>query len=246
MAIKLSRERKRVYGELRYEPTAKRVRARAGDTTVVDSRRAVLVWEPNQYRATYAVPAEDVRGTLTPAEAAAGAHTADGEPLSIEADGVTLAGAAFRPADPDLAGLVLLDFDTFDGWLEEDEAILGHPRDPYHRIDVRRTSTPVRVELDGELLAESTNARVVFETGLSPRYYLPRADVRTELLTPTDTATVCQYKGTADYWAVTAAGQTHPDLVWAYEQPLPDAVEIGGHLCFYDEKVDLFVDGVRR
>jgi len=100
-------------------------------------------------------------------------HTAAGEPVSID-DHV---GAGFRLADEDLAGYVVLDFDAFDDWYEEDEQIAGHPRDPFHRVDVRRSARPVRTEVDGDVVAETTRARLLLETSLPLRFHLPREDV---------------------------------------------------------------------
>ena len=170
---------------LRHEPVDKRIRADA----VVDSTRAVLVWEPRRVTPQYAVPAADISApvvaggeTLPPPDGLLhpgipfAAHSTPGQPVTVGGR------AGFRLADPDLDGYVLLDFDAFDGWLEEDEPIHGHPRDPFSRVDVRLTSRPVRIELDGEVLAESTRARLLFETLVPTRFYLPREDVRVPLL----------------------------------------------------------------
>jgi uncharacterized protein (DUF427 family) len=239
--------------ELRHEPIEKRVRAKLGTETIVDSTRAVLVWEPRRIVPSFAVPAEDISAELSPAPAANGevagmlhpgipfdVHTADGEPVSVG----DRAGAGFRLSDEDLKGYVVLAFDAFD-WLEEDEPIAGHPRDPFHRIDVRRTVRPVRIEVEGEVVAETTRAQMLFETSLPPRFYLPREDVRLELH-PSQRATYCPYKGQASYWSVDAGGRRRKDLGWTYEEPLADATVIRGLIAFWDERVDVFVDGERR
>ena len=244
----------RARAELRHEPIEKRVRALAGAQTVVDSARAVLVWEPRRIVPTYAVPAEDIRAQLAPAAAVEAegppvlhpgipfsVHTAAGEPVSIG----DREGAGFRFSDDDLAGYVALDFGAFDAWYEEDEQIHGHPRDPYHRIDVRRTERPVRIEVDGDVVAESNRARLLFETHLVVRYYLPKEDVRGRLV-PSSRATYCPYKGGASYWSVETNGRRHDDIGWSYEEPLPDAVSIAGFVAFWNERVDVFVDGELR
>lgn len=265
MATQLSREFQRRLGELSYEPTEKRVRANSGGRTFADSRRTVLVWEPKRIVPSYAFPDEDLDAALVPAPpehgereaATAGrpvldpsvgfaAHTCDGEPLSLELDGAVLAGVGFRPASADLAGYVILDFAAFDEWLEEDEPIVGHPRDPFSRIDIRRGSSRVRVEVDGQVLADSTSPLLLFETGLPTRFYLPAEDVRLDLFTPSTTRTTCAYKGHASYWSVDVGGRTYADLAWTYERPLPGTSEIAGHVTFFDERVDLTLDGVRR
>jgi uncharacterized protein (DUF427 family) len=206
------------------------------------------------------VPIEDVRGELVPASPAPapaapppilhpgiafGVHSTAGEDLSLTAGGATREGAAFAPDDPDLAGYVVLDFHGFDAWLEEDEPLVGHPRDPYHRIDMRRSSRQVRIELDGALLAQSTRAVLLFETSLPTRFYLPREDVVAELR-PSAKRTICAYKGHASYWSLDAGGQPRESLAWTYEDPLPEAAAITGRVAFFDELVDVTLGGERR
>jgi uncharacterized protein (DUF427 family) len=243
----------RARGELRHEPTERRVRASVGGQPVVDSTRAMLVWEPRRICPSYAVPAEDIRAELSAAPASNGevpgvlhpgipfaVHTAAGEPVSV-GDRV---GAGFRLADEDLDGYVVLDFGAFD-WHEEDERIFGHPRDPYHRVDVRRSARPVRIEVDGEVVAETTSARLLCETSLPMRFYLPREDMRVEL-EPSATRTYCPYKGEASWWTVDVGGRRREDFAWSYEEPLPDLVAITGLVAFWNERVDVYVDGELR
>jgi uncharacterized protein (DUF427 family) len=252
MSLLLSRAGREHLGELRHEPTAKWVRALVGGQVVADSTRPVLVWEPRRVVASYAVPAEDLKAELVPvaAEGSDGhvllhpgipfsRHSTPGEAFTIRTPGGDLEAAAFRPSDPDLAGFVVLDFAAFDTWYEEDEIIRGHPRDPYHRVDVRRSTRHLRIELDGQVLADTHRPTLVFETRLKTRYYLPREDVQVEL-EPSGTRTICAYKGEASYWSIPG----HDDLVWGYEDPLPDAAGLAGLVAFYDEKVQVTVDGV--
>jgi uncharacterized protein (DUF427 family) len=244
----------RARSELRHEPIERRVRAKLGADAIVDSTRAILVWEPRRVVPSYAVPVEDVRADLSPSPAVNGdvagvlhpgipfgVHTAAGEPVSID-DRV---GAGFRLADEDLAGYVALDFAAFDEWYEEDERIPGHPIDPFHRVDVRQSSRPVRIEFDGDVIAETTRARLLFETQLPTRFYVPREDVRVELH-PSARRTYCPFKGQASYWSLDAGGRRRGNLGWSYEQPRPDAVAIAGLVAFWDEQVDVFLDGERR
>lgn len=250
--------------ELRHEPVRKRVRALAGGRTFVDSRRAVLVWEPRRVVASYAFPAGDVRAVLKPVEGVAGqehpvrveeggptvldprtgfaVHSCPGQPLTLEADRVRLDAAGFRPDDPDLQGHVILDFAAFDEWFEEADPIVGHPQDPFHRIDIRLGDSRVQVDVDGVVVADSTAARLLFETNIATRYYLPREDVRMDLLIPSDTRTTCAYKGHAAYWSVGG----HRDLAWTYDEPLSDARDVAGHIAFFNERVDMIVDGQRQ
>jgi uncharacterized protein (DUF427 family) len=259
------------FGLLRHEPTAKRIRAELGGETVVDSTRAVLVWEPRRVVPSYAVPAEDVRGELVLAGLAAAGpggdvgvaladvtalrvldprvpftvHSTEGEMVDVHAAGQHRPGAGFRPADPDLAGLVILDFGAFDAWYEEDEQNVGHPRDPYHRIDVLPSSRPVRLEVEGEVLAVSSRPALLFETMLPARYYLPRADVTAELV-PSSTRTWCAYKGQASYFSAQVGGRLVPDIAWSYPDPRHDADRVRDLIAFFDERVDVTLDGERR
>jgi uncharacterized protein (DUF427 family) len=139
---------------------------------------------------------------------------------------------------PPIKDLIAFYWDRVDQWFEEDEEVIGHARDPYHRIDVRRSSRHIRVSLDGDVLAETTQAMALFESNLTVRWYIPREDIRAEL-TPSDSTSICPYKGVAGYYSV--AG--HEDLIWYYTDPLPEAAPIAGLLCFYNEKVDLEIDG---
>jgi uncharacterized protein (DUF427 family) len=150
----------------------------------------------------------------------------------------------FRLADPDLDDYVILDFNAFDKWYEEDEQNVGHPRNPFHRIDILHSSRHVQVELDGEVLAESTRPRLLFETSLPMRVYIPREEVRAELR-PSTKRSYCAYKGHASYWSLAAGGVERENLGWSYEEPLREAAEITGLVSFFNEKVDVVVDGER-
>ena len=145
-----------------------------------------------------------------------------------------------------LAGHAALYWDRVDEWLVEDEQVHGHPRDPYHRIDVYRTTRRVRVSLDGEELADSVRALALFETALPPRWYLPPEDVRTELLEPSSSRSRCAYKGSASYWHVRTGGGLHDDLAWSYPDPDDDARDVRDLICFFDERVDVEVAGVAQ
>jgi uncharacterized protein (DUF427 family) len=166
-------------------------------------------------------------------------RTTEGDPLVIRAPGAPREAAAFRAADPALAGYVIVDFDAFDAWYEEDERNVGHPRDPFHRIDIVHGSRHVRVERNGEVLADSAAPHLLFEPPLPVRYYLPAQDVRTDLLHPSDRRTFCAYKGEAHYWSV----EGEDDVAWSYPAPLPEAAEVTDRFAFFNERLDFFVDG---
>ena len=247
--------------ELRHEPIDKRIRGALAGDTVVDSTRALLVWEPKRIVPSYAVPADDVQaeivaapgGSSDVAEADApvlmgrrvldpsipfSVHSTGGEAVTLRAGGREAAG--FLPADAALAGYVILDFEAFDAWYEEDERNVAHPRDPFHRIDIVHSSRHVLVERDGEVLAESTRPILLFEPPLPVRFYLPREDVRAELA-PSDKHTFCAYKGQASYFSL--AGED--DVAWTYPEPLREAAEVTGRIAFFNERVDIVLDGER-
>lgn len=153
-------------------------------------------------------------------------------------------GGAARTYDEGLAeGLVAVDWEAVDQWLEEEEEVISHPRDPYHRIDLRATSRLVRVELDGETLAESASAIALFEASLPPRWYLPPEGVRAELTDNPAVRTGCAYKGWASYHDVRVGDRVEPVLAWHYEDPLEGMERIRGMVCFFNERVDLSLDG---
>ena len=234
-------------GRVRVEQGRKRVRAYLGGQLVADSTQPRLVWEVPYYP-TYYFPIPDVRTDLL-VETSTVTHSpsrGDAVHFTVKAGGAQAEDAALRYADSPIAALrelIRLDWDAMDGWFEEDEEVYTHPRDPYTRVDILATSRHVRVELDGVVLADSTNARVLFETGLPPRWYIPKTDVRMDLLVPIDTVTHCPYKGQAQYWSARVGDRLVPDLAWSYRTPLPESQKIAGLVAFLDERVDLVIDG---
>ena len=201
-------------GVLYLEESPHWVRARRDGQTVVDSKRARMLHEQGRLPVFW-FPDEDVRLDLLPED------------------------AVQRRDEEILAGLVTVEWSAADEWLDEDEVLLGHARDPYHRIDVRRTSRRVRVRIGGEVVADSTRTLVLFETGLPRRWYFPEEDVRMDLLEASDTDTVCAYKGHASYWSL--AGED--DVVWTYRDPEPEVAPIKDHLAFFNERSEIEVDG---
>jgi uncharacterized protein (DUF427 family) len=236
-------------GRIRLEPSPKRVRVQLGGLTVADSGRAVLVWE-KPYYPTYYFPIDDVRtNVLVPDSGVSHSPSrGDGTLYTVSAGGSTAPGAAVRYEQspiPELRDLVRFDWGAMDHWFEEDEEVYTHPRDPYTRVDILASSRRIQVEVDGVTVADSTSPRLLFETGLPTRYYLPKTDVRMDLLRHTDTSTGCPYKGTAEYWSIDVNGSVHPDLAWSYKAPFAESQKVAGLIAFYNEKVDLIVDGVR-
>ncbi len=238
-----------VRGRVHVERGHKRVRAFLGGELVADTVRPLLVWEIPNYPAYY-IPAGDVRATLVPTGGRDHSPSrGDADVFDVVSGGVTAPGAARVIAEspiPDISGAVRFTWSAMDDWYEEDEPVYTHPRNPYTRVDILSSSRRVRVELDGVVLAESCAPRILFETGLPSRYYLPVTDLRHDLLRPSETVTHCPYKGAATYWSVEVNGVTQADLVWCYRTPLPESQKIAGLACFYNERVDLYVDDVRQ
>jgi uncharacterized protein (DUF427 family) len=234
-------------GSVKVEQGQKRVRVYLSGELVADTRTPFLVWEKPSYP-TYYLPESDVRASLIAAnETSHSPSRGDGEVLHVKVATATAERAALRyPDSPleQLRGLVRFDWNAMSEWLEEDEPVYTHPRDPYHRVDILASSRHVRVELDGVTVAESRQPRILFETGLPARHYLPVTDVRMDLLRPSETVTHCPYKGAAGYWSVDTGQRVHTDIVWIYRTPLPESQKIAGLACFYDEKADVYLDGV--
>jgi uncharacterized protein (DUF427 family) len=257
MALKMRSYLMSSLPQLRYERTARRLRVRRDGDTLCDTTEAMLVWEPRRLVPLYAVPEADLRAELNPAgepvlQEPAGLppvlgpegfepHTCPGQPLDVQLDGVRLEGRAFRPSDPDLAGYVLLDFPSFE-WVEEDQPAIGHPHDPFKRIDTLASSRRVVVSLDGQALADSTRSVALHETHLPTRWYLPRDDLRMDLLKPSEHRSTCAYKGVASYLSVAGAGDAGRDIAWTYPEPLQDALPVRDLVCFFSERTDLTVD----
>jgi uncharacterized protein (DUF427 family) len=228
-------------------PVPRRIRAVLNGHVVLDTTSALYVWEWPRYPQYY-IPIADVdpavlvderheqklsRGTAK----RYGLHVGDvARPAALRVYGDDALGR--------VAGRARFEWDALDSWYEEDEQVFVHPRDPYARVDALRSTRHVRVELDGVVLAESASPVLVFETGLPTRYYLNRTEVEFAHLIPTETVTACPYKGTTGgYWSAQTGETTHPDIAWTYEFPTRQLLPIAGLIAFYNEKVDIAVDG---
>jgi uncharacterized protein (DUF427 family) len=236
-------------GRVRVESGHKRVRAYLAGDLVADTAAPLYVWESPYYPAYY-VPAGDVKATLVPTGGTEHSPSrGDADVLDVvTAHAKAAAGALRYPDSPieELRDAVRLDWNAMTEWLEEDEPVYTHPRDPYTRVDILASSRVIRVELDGVVLAESHSPRILFETGLPARYYVPITDVRMDMLVPSTSETHCPYKGTATYWSIQLGERTYDDYVWIYRTPLPESQKVAGLACFYNEKVDIFIDGVEQ
>ena len=237
-----------VADDLRFEPTARRVRVMFGGITIADSRAVMLMLE-NKRLAIYYFPVKDVRLDLLVPTSYTSSHAGKGEAsfYSVKVGDRRAEKAAWRYLEPERADLkdyVGFYWDKMDAWFEEDDEVFVHPRDPYHRVDVLHSSRHVKVVVGGAVVAETNRPSLLFETGLPTRYYIPKLDARLDLLTPTTSSTRCPYKGKASYWSVNVDGKEFKDIVWSYPAPIPECPKIENLLCFYDEKVDaVYVDG---
>jgi uncharacterized protein (DUF427 family) len=234
---------------LYFEDSPRRVRVVFGGETIADSRGMKLLHETG-HPPVYYFPVADVRSQLLQPGRLRTRSPVKGDAThwSIVVGDRAAPDAAWEYPQPLpevswLAGYTAFYWEKMDAWYEEDEQVFVHPRDPYHRVDVLERDRHVRVSLAGQLLAETKRPKMMFETGVPPRYYLPPEDVHTELLEPSDTVSRSAYLGTARYWSARVAGGVVPNLVWSYQQPLRDAEPVRGMYCFYSGRVDLELDG---
>jgi uncharacterized protein (DUF427 family) len=235
---------------VRLEPCPRRIRVFFGAEAVADTTRAVYLYETG-HLPVYYIPLADLRMDLL---RETGHHTTcpykgEASYYSVVIGDRTVENAAWfypKPIDavPELADYAAFYWDKADAWFEEDDEVFVHPRDPHHRVDVLNSSRHVQVLLGGTVVADSHRPRLLFETGLPTRYYLPKLDVRRDLLVPSPTRTRCPYKGEAVHWSIEADGEQLDDGAWAYPAPLPEIPKIENLIAFYNEKVDLIVDGI--
>lgn len=234
----------------RWEPSPRRVHATFNGVTVVDSTHVMLLLEAG-HLPVYYFPWADVRSEFLERTQ----HTTTSDLKGVAsywtlrvgdrvAENVAWSYEAPAPGGPAIKGYVAFYWNLLDAWYEEDERAFAHARDPYKLIDVRQSTRHVRVELGGVPIAETHQPKLLFETGLPVRYYIPPEDVRVDLLEPATTTSQCAYKGQATYWSAQVGDHVFPDVAWCYREPLALVAPIAGLLCFFQERVDaLFVDG---
>lgn len=228
----------------KWEPSQRWVRVQFGDEFVADSKNALLVWEGG-YRIGYYFPREDVRTDLLE-ETGRGGKGRETWHVKVGDRVAENAASSYTEAPEGLEGVkgyIGFRWHKMDHWYEEDEEITVHPRDPYHRVDTVPSSRHIKVVVDRVTVAESKRPFLLFETGLPTRYYLPAADIKMDLLEATDTQTACPYKGVASYWSVNLGDDVHKDIVWGYPDPIEESPKIKNLYSFYNEKVDIYVDG---
>ena len=235
---------------VRTEPNRRRVRVFFGGEAVADSSATIYLFETG-HLPVYYFPRADVRFDLLDptSEKSHCPYKGDASYYTVVAGGRRYENAVWAYPEPIASVPELADYVAFywakaDAWYEEDDEVFKHPRDPYHRVDVLSSSRHVEVRVGGVLVADSRRPRLLFETGLPVRYYLPKLDVRQDLLVPSPTRSRCPYKGEAVYWSVRDGDELLEDIVWSYPAPIPEAPKIENLLAFYNEKTDITVDGV--
>ncbi len=233
----------------RWEDSRRRVRVVFAGVAVADSKHLMLLHEFGRLPVFY-FPLEDVRMDLLEASE----HRTH-SPLKGQASYWTLRvgersakHAAWSylqplPEGPQLQGYLAFYWDLMDAWFDVEQQVYAHARDPYKRLDILPYSRHVRIVLGGVTIADTHRPLLLLETGLPIRYYIPPQDVRMEFLMPTETITHCPYKGMATYWSASIGEQVFKDIVWSYQEPLPECTPIAHFLCLYNERVDaIYVD----
>ncbi len=230
-----------------WEPTRRHLKVKFNGEVIADTQKGMLMIE-SPYEMHYYFPQDDVRteflsesGDLNESKFKGNATL-----FNVTVNGKTVENAGWtypeaKDKRPDLRGYYAFKWDAMDAWYEENEEVIGHPRNPYHRVDTIQSTRHIRIEVDGVTVAESNRPVLLFETGLPTRYYIPKEDVIVDTAR-TDTHTICPYKGVADYWKFDVNGEEHEDL-WGYHEPFNEALKIKNLVAFYDEKVQVYIDG---
>ena len=234
-------------------PSPKRLRVKVGDIFVADTIEG-LVMQESDHLPVYYFPMKDVREeflmnsatqTDSPFKGVASHYSLNTGVTLVEDAGWRYLDPA--PGCPPIADYMAFYWNKMNHWYEEDEEVFVHARDPYRRIDTLPSSRHIQVVVDGEIVADTKRGVLLFETGLTTRYYMPIADTRLNLLSPSRYISRCPYKGIASYYNVTVKGKTHENIVWYYPHPVHEAERIKGLVAFYDEFVEaVIVDGVKQ
>ncbi|KAF2088815.1 DUF427-domain-containing protein [Saccharata proteae CBS 121410] len=233
-------------GPVRTLKTSKRIRVLFNGTYIADTNRALYVWEHPNYPQYY-IPLASLPTSY---------HKID----RINNDAASILSLKIGDSKLDrilafseelekgkglqeLEGMARIEFQAVDGWFEEDTPVFVHPKDPFKRVDILHSTRPVKVLIDGTVVAEVGSSMHLYETGLPCRYYIPQTAVKQELLRPSELRTRCPYKGEAEYYHVVIGDKTYRNLVWYYRTPTHESAAVAGLLCFYNEKVDIELDG---
>jgi uncharacterized protein (DUF427 family) len=231
-------------------PSQRHVRVQFGGQFVANSQQTILGRESGHWLREYYFPAADVRrDLLVPSEQTTHSPTLGQATHWHVKVGERVAENAARsysepPANTEaIKGYFAFEWEAMDAWFEEDEEVYVHARDPYHRVDVLNSSRHIQILIDGEIVADSHRPSLLFETGIPTRYYLPKEDVRMGLLIPSKEHTQCPYKGVASYYSAQVGDKRHENIAWYYPFPIPETPKIENLVSFYNERVDIVLDG---
>ncbi|KAI4205499.1 MAG: hypothetical protein LQ346_001453 [Caloplaca aetnensis] len=230
-------------GPHKIERTPRRVRVLFDKTWIVDTTYAHHVWEHAYYPQYYVDSSSIDPGSITNKEPVGDGNLAS---LAMLQGPAKSTGRILVFEQGQLAGLTRLEFAAMDAWYEEDTPIYVHPKDPYKRIDILPSSRNLTVKVHNVVVAESIMNLCLFETGLRPRYYMPKTAIKWQYTAPSETTTLCPYKGEAEYYHLIVDGKEIKDAIWWYRYPTQESIQIAGMACFYNEKVEVFVDGVEE
>ncbi|PVH83696.1 DUF427-domain-containing protein [Cadophora sp. DSE1049] len=231
-------------GPHKMEDTPRRVRGLLGGKYIFDTLEAKYVWEHPYYPYFY-VPhdAFAMNVQFEKVISKKGFYIAKLTAGTKSTDRVIV----FETSNRELSNLVRIEVSALDAWFVEDEKLLGpHPKDPYKRIETIPSSREIRIEVDGVVVAKSLQNVFLFETMLRPRFYLDPTMVNWEVLRESETISYCPYKGMANYYHLNVNGKEIEDAVWYYKYPTAESALVAGRLCFYNEKVDVFIDDVKE
>lgn len=234
-------------------PSPKRLRIKVGEIFVADTIEGLVMYE-SDHLPVYYFPIKDVREEFLMISSTKTESPFKGVATHYSLNtGITLVEDAgwryLEPVEgcPDISGYMAFYWNKMNHWYEEDEEVFVHARDPYRRIDTLPSSRHVEVYMGGEKVADTRRATFLFETGLNTRIYMPIADTRLDMLSPSRYISRCPYKGIASYYHLTVGGKRHENLVWYYPDPVHEAARIKGLVSFYDEFVDkVVIDGVEQ
>jgi uncharacterized protein (DUF427 family) len=237
--------------QVRTEVCPRRLRVFFAGEVIADSTRVLYLFEKN-HLPIYYFPWEDVRrDLLVPSDRTSKSpHKGDAVYWSIEVNGRRSADAVWSYRNPfpevsEIADHAAFYWDRVDAWFEEDDEVFVHARDPYKRVDVLQSSRHVEVVAGGVVVADTKSPRLLFETRLPTRYYIPKIDVRLDLLQPSATQTRCPYKGVASYFSLDTGHAHIDDVAWIYPAPIPEIPKIENLVAFFNERVDrIVIDGV--
>lgn len=232
-----------------FGPTGRRVRVEFNGEIIADTPDAMILRE-NAFHIYYYFPVDHVKTEyLTESDHVnESKFRGNTKHWTVKVGDKEAEHAAFtypetKEGRPDVREFITFEWGEMDKWYEEDEEVFGHPRDPYHRIDTVQSSRNIRVEVDGVTVADTNRSIILYETGMPRRYYMPMEDVKQEYLTATELQTLCPYKGFANYWSVKTNGNDNENVVWGYPEAFTESARIEGYVSFYNEKLDIYVDG---